>query len=206
MTLFAVACAAIYPAACRTSLAGLLAVPLSQHHGDLASISQSADLGCLRSLHLCDGLLALLVCRIDSRPGNIAGPSSETCSGQIIYGMLAMGWRGAARHWHRYETAYLLLAGLATPLVVSVHTMVSFDFAVAIIPGWHATIFPPYFVAGAIFSGFAMVMTLAIPIAHYLPVGGFHHHAAPRKYGEDDAGNRIDCVIRLHDGSFHGLV
>ena len=78
--------------------------------------------------------------------------------------MLAMGWRGSAQHWHRYETAYLLLAGLATPLVVSVHTVVSFDFAVAIVPGWHTTIFPPYFVAGAIYSGFAMVLTLAIPI------------------------------------------
>ena len=75
-----------------------------------------------------------------------------------------MGWRGSAHHWHRYETAYLLLAGLATPLVVSVHTIVSFDFAVSVIPGWHATIFPPYFVAGAIYSGFAMVLTLAIPI------------------------------------------
>jgi molybdopterin-containing oxidoreductase family membrane subunit len=75
-----------------------------------------------------------------------------------------MGWRGSAYHWHRYETAYLLLAGLATPLVVSVHTIVSFDFAVSVIPGWHATIFPPYFVAGAIYSGFAMVLTLAIPI------------------------------------------
>jgi molybdopterin-containing oxidoreductase family membrane subunit len=81
-----------------------------------------------------------------------------------IYGALALGWRGAARHWERYETAYLLLAGLATPLVVSVHTVVSFDFAVGLIPGWHTTIMPPYFVAGAIYSGFAMVMTLAIPL------------------------------------------
>jgi molybdopterin-containing oxidoreductase family membrane subunit len=78
--------------------------------------------------------------------------------------MLAMGWRGSAVHWQRYETASLLLAGLATPLVVSVHTVVSFDFAVGVIPGWHATIFPPYFVAGAIYGGFAMVMTLAIPL------------------------------------------
>lgn len=83
---------------------------------------------------------------------------------RTIYGMLAMGWRGSARHWHRYETAYLLLAGLATPLVLSVHTVVSFDFAVGIVPGWHTTIFPPYFVAGAIYSGFAMVLILAIPI------------------------------------------
>src|SRR5438128_761930 len=82
----------------------------------------------------------------------------------MIYGMLAMGWRGSARHWKRYEKAYLLLAGLATPLVLSVHTVVSFDFAIAILPGWHTTIFPPYFVAGAIYSGFAMVLVLAIPI------------------------------------------
>jgi molybdopterin-containing oxidoreductase family membrane subunit len=83
---------------------------------------------------------------------------------RIAYGVLAMGWRGSARHWHRYQMAYLLLAGLATPLVVSVHSVVSLDFAVGIIPGWHTTIFPPYFVAGAIYSGFAMVMTLAIPL------------------------------------------
>ena len=83
---------------------------------------------------------------------------------KITYGFMAMGWRGSATHWHNYETAYLLLAGLATPLVLSVHTVVSFDFAVSVIPGWHATIFPPYFVAGAIFAGFAMVITLAVPL------------------------------------------
>jgi Ni/Fe-hydrogenase subunit HybB-like protein len=83
---------------------------------------------------------------------------------QIIYGMLALGWRGSAHHWQRYQSAYLLLAGLATPLVLSVHTVVSFDFAIAIVPGWHTTIFPPYFVAGAIYSGFAMVLTIAIPL------------------------------------------
>jgi molybdopterin-containing oxidoreductase family membrane subunit len=81
-----------------------------------------------------------------------------------IYGVLALGWRGSARHWHRYENAFLILAGLSTPLVLSVHTVVSFDFASAIIPGWHATIFPPYFVAGAVYAGFAMVLTLAIPL------------------------------------------
>ena len=85
-------------------------------------------------------------------------------SGALIYGILAMGWRGSARHWSVYETASLLLAGLATPLVLSVHTVVSFDFAIAIVPGWHSTIFPPYFVAGAIYSGFAMVLALAIPL------------------------------------------
>jgi Ni/Fe-hydrogenase subunit HybB-like protein len=83
---------------------------------------------------------------------------------QRVYGVLALGWRGSAIHWHRYQKAYLLLAGLATPLVLSVHTIVSFDFAISIIPGWHTTIFPPYFVAGAIYSGFAMVLTLIIPL------------------------------------------
>jgi molybdopterin-containing oxidoreductase family membrane subunit len=86
---------------------------------------------------------------------------------QFVYGIFALGWRGSARHWHTYERAYLILAALATPLVLSVHSVVSFDFAVAQIPGWHTTIFPPYFVAGAIFSGFAMVMTLMVP-ARYL--------------------------------------
>src|ERR1700722_5283969 len=83
---------------------------------------------------------------------------------QLTYGFLAMGWRSSARHWQRYEKTALLLAGLSTPLVVSVHTVVSFDFAVSMIPGWHTTIFPPYFVAGAIYSGFAMVLTLMIPV------------------------------------------
>ena len=90
--------------------------------------------------------------------------TAKNKAAQIIYGMLAMGWRGSARHWHRYQSAYLLLAGLATPLVLSVHTVVSFDFSIAIVPGWHTTIFPPYFVAGAIYSGFAMVLTIAIPL------------------------------------------
>jgi Ni/Fe-hydrogenase subunit HybB-like protein len=92
---------------------------------------------------------------------------------QIAYGILAMGWRGSAYHWRRYEMTYLIMAGLATPLVVSVHTVVSFDFAVAILPGWHSTIFPPYFVAGAIFSGFAMVLVLAIPLRWFYGLEDF---------------------------------
>jgi Ni/Fe-hydrogenase subunit HybB-like protein len=92
---------------------------------------------------------------------------------KVFYGILALGWRGSAAHWQRYEMASLLLAGLATPLVVSVHTVVSFDFAIAIVPGWHSTIFPPYFVAGAIYSGFAMVLTLAIPIRAFYKLEDF---------------------------------
>ncbi len=83
---------------------------------------------------------------------------------RLVAGAAALGWRGSARHWQRYETAYLILAGLSAPLVLSVHSIVSFDFAVGIVPGWHTTIFPPYFVAGAVYAGFAMVLTLAIPI------------------------------------------
>ena len=86
---------------------------------------------------------------------------------KIAYGIAALGWTGSSRHWHRYERAYLLLAALATPLVLSVHSVVSFDFAVSQVPGWHTTIFPPYFVAGAIFSGFAMVLTLMVPARQF---------------------------------------
>src|SRR3954454_17055853 len=86
---------------------------------------------------------------------------------KYCYGILSLGWRGSTRHWIRYETASLLLAGLSTPLVLSVHTVISFDFAVAALAGWHTTIFPPYFVAGAVYSGFAMVLTLAIPIRKF---------------------------------------
>jgi len=92
---------------------------------------------------------------------------------KVAYGVLAMGWRGSAVHWRNYVMASLLLAGLATPLVVSVHTVVSFDFSIAIVPGWHSTIFPPYFVAGAIYSGFAMVLTLAIPLRYFYKLEDF---------------------------------
>lgn len=89
---------------------------------------------------------------------------ARTRTGWAVFGVLSLGWRGASRHWKRYQTAYLLLGGLAAPLVISVHSVVGMDFAAALVPGWHTTIFPPYFVAGAIFSGFAMVLTLAIPL------------------------------------------
>jgi Ni/Fe-hydrogenase subunit HybB-like protein len=92
---------------------------------------------------------------------------------QFVFGMLAMGWRGDARHWHRYETAYLLLAGLSTPLVLSVHTIVSFDFSIGIVPGWHATIFPPYFVAGAVYAGFAMVLSIGLPLIKFYHLEDF---------------------------------
>ncbi len=165
MTLFAVACAAIFPLihTGRPWLAAYWLFPYPNTMGvwpqfrspliwDVFAVSTYATVSLLFWFVGLIPDLATLRDRSNSR------------AGRVIYGMLAMGWRGSARHWHRYETAYLLLAGLATPLVVSVHTVVSFDFAIAIVPGWHTTIFPPYFVAGAIYSGFAMVLTLAIPI------------------------------------------
>ncbi|MFL5354233.1 NrfD/PsrC family molybdoenzyme membrane anchor subunit [Archangium sp.] len=90
---------------------------------------------------------------------------------QFWYAVFSLGWTGSARHWHHWRTGYLLLAGLATPLVLSVHTIVSFDFAIAQVPGWHSTIFPPYFVAGAIFSGIALVLTLLLPVRKPLGIG-----------------------------------
>jgi molybdopterin-containing oxidoreductase family membrane subunit len=92
---------------------------------------------------------------------------------KLIYGVMSFGWRGSAQHWQRYQTAYLLLAALATPLVISVHSVVGMDFTAAIVPGWHSTMLSPYFVAGAIFSGFAMVLTLGIPIRHYFKLQDF---------------------------------
>ena len=98
---------------------------------------------------------------------------ARTMLGKRIYGIFALGWRNACMHWERYEIAYLILAGISTPLVVSVHSVVSFDFAVSVIPGWHTTIFPPYFVAGAVYSGFAMVLTLAIPVRKFYGLEDF---------------------------------
>ncbi len=113
---------------------------------------------------------------------------------KVFYGVLAMGWRNSSRHWHNYEMAYLLLAGLSTPLVLSVHTIVSFDFAASILPGWHTTIFPPYFVAGAIFSGFGMVLTLILPLRAV-----FGLHDLVNQYHIDAM-----CKITLATGSMVG--
>ena len=173
MTLFAVACAGLYPIIHmgRPWLAYWL-VPYPNTMGvwpnfrsplvwDVFAVSTYATVSLL---FWFIGLSPDLATLRDRSPSRI---------GRAVYGILAMGWRGSARHWYRYETAYLLLAGLSTPLVVSVHTIVSFDFAVSIIPGWHATIFPPYFVAGAIYAGFAMVMMIAIPLRRFYGLEDF---------------------------------
>jgi len=173
MTLFAVACAGLYPVLHlgRPWLAYWL-VPYPNTMGlwpqfrspliwDVFAVSTYATVSLLFWYVGLVPDLATLRDRTRSRVG------------RVIYGFGAMGWRGSAAHWHNYETAYLLLAGLATPLVLSVHTVVSFDFAIGILPGWHATIFPPYFVAGAIYAGFAMVLTLTIPLRKLFALGDF---------------------------------
>ncbi len=164
MTLFAVACAGIFPLfhTGRPWLAyWLFPIPntmavwpqfRSPLIWDVFAVSTYATVS---ALFWYVGLVPDVATLRDRAKGKVA---------QRIFGMMSLGWRGSARHWHRYETAYLLLAGLSTPLVVSVHSVVSFDFSVSVLPGWHTTIFPPYFVAGAIYSGFAMVLTLAIPM------------------------------------------
>lgn len=96
---------------------------------------------------------------------------------QVIYGLLALGWRGDARHWQRYETLSLTLAGLAVPLVFSVHSMVALDFSEGLLPGWHSTLFPPFFVAGALFSGFAMALAIAVPVRRWY---GLHRYITAR--------------------------
>lgn len=173
MTLFAVACAGLYPLlhTGRPWLAHWM-LPLPNTMGvwpqfrspliwDVFAVSTYATVS---AMFWFVGLIPDLATLRDRAKRRTA---------KVIYGMLAMGWRGSARHWHRYETTYALLAGLATPLVVSVHTVVSFDFAIGIVPGWHATIFPPYFVAGAIYAGFAMVLTLAIPLRKFYGLEDF---------------------------------
>jgi molybdopterin-containing oxidoreductase family membrane subunit len=165
MTLFAVACAAMYPLfhTGRPWLAAYWLLPYPntmnmwpQFRSPLIwDVFAVSTYGTVSLLFWYCGLIPDLATLRDRAQNKAA---------RFLYGMFSLGWRGSAKHWYRYETAYLLLAGLSTPLVLSVHSVVSFDFAVGILPGWHATIFPPYFVAGAIYAGFAMVLTLAIPL------------------------------------------
>jgi len=164
MTLFAVACAGIYPLIHVGRIWRIYFVaPIPNHLGiwpnfrspllwDVFAVSTYATVSLL---FWYVGLVPDLASLRDRAKGKVR---------QFVYGLLALGWRGGNRQWRNYEMAYLLLAGLSTPLVLSVHTIVSFDFATSVLPGWHTTIFPPYFVAGAIFSGFAMVLTLLIPL------------------------------------------
>ena len=125
---------------------------------------------------------------------------------KLAYTILALGWHGAGRHWQHYEKAYLLLAGLATGLVLSVHSVVSFDFATSVVPGWHMTIFPPYFVAGAIFAGFAMVVIVLVVVRETMELQEPHHHAAPGGDEQGDPRHELPHGLLLRHGGLHGLV
>jgi Ni/Fe-hydrogenase subunit HybB-like protein len=174
MTLFAVACALLFPLihTGRPWLAAYWLLPYPNTMGvwpqfrspliwDVFAVS---TYGTVSLLFWYTGLVPDLATMRDRAKNTVV---------KKIFGIFALGWRGSARHWARYEKAYLLLAGMSTPLVLSVHTVVSFDFSIGIVPGWHTTIFPPYFVAGAIYAGFAMVLLLAIPLRKWYGLEDF---------------------------------
>lgn len=163
MTIFAVICAAMFPVIHmgRPWLGAYWALPLPNTFGSLWVNFNSPLLWDVFAISTYFAV-SLVFWYIGLIPDFATIRDRATGLRKTIYGALAFGWDGAAKTWSRYESVALILAGLATPLVLSVHTIVSFDFATSVIPGWHTTIFPPYFVAGAIFSGFAMVLTLMI--------------------------------------------
>lgn len=163
MTIFAVICAAMFPIIHmgRPWLGAYWALPLPNTFGSLWVNFNSPLLWDVFAISTYFSV-SLVFWYIALIPDFATIRDRATGLRKIIYSALAFGWDGAAKTWSRFETVSLILAGLATPLVLSVHTIVSFDFATSVIPGWHTTIFPPYFVAGAIFSGFAMVLTLMI--------------------------------------------
>jgi len=163
MTIFAVICAAMFPVIHmgRPWLGAYWALPLPNTFGSLWVNFNSPLLWDVFAISTYFSV-SLVFWYIGLIPDFATIRDRATGLRKIIYGALSFGWDGAAKTWSRYESVSLILAGLATPLVLSVHTIVSFDFATSVIPGWHTTIFPPYFVAGAIFSGFAMVLTLMI--------------------------------------------
>jgi len=163
MTIFAVICAAMFPIIHmgRPWLGAYWALPLPNTYGSLWVNFNSPLLWDVFAISTYFSV-SLVFWYIGLIPDFATIRDRATGLRKIIYGALSLGWDGAAKTWMRYESVSLILAGLATPLVLSVHTIVSFDFATSVIPGWHTTIFPPYFVAGAIFSGFAMVLTLMI--------------------------------------------
>ncbi len=173
MTLFAVACAALFPS---------LHLGRPQYFYWLVPYPNTLDYWPqFRSPLMWDffaiatyGLVSLLFWFVGLIPdmATLRDRAKSTFT-RVTFGILSMGWRGSAVHWKRYQDLYYLLAALATPLVVSVHSIVSFDFAVSVIPGWHATVFPPYFVAGAIYAGFAMVLLIAIPLRKYYHMENF---------------------------------
>jgi molybdopterin-containing oxidoreductase family membrane subunit len=173
MTLFAVACAGMYP---------LLHVGRHQYAYWMLPLPNSMGLWPqFKSPLLWDvfavstyATVSLLFWYVGLVPDlAVLRDRAKSRAAKVAYGTAALGWRNSGRHWHRYNAIYLLLAAFSTPLVLSVHSVVSFDFAVGVVPGWHTTIFPPYFVAGAVYAGFAMVLILAIPLRRWCGLEDF---------------------------------
>ena len=207
MTIFAVMCAGLFPAIHVGRVWVIYWVfPYPNQMAHLAELPQPAAVGRVRREHLRHGLAALLVHGHGARPGHVPRPGDNRSSRYYAYGIFSLGWRGSNRHWHVYERAYLILAALATPLVLSVHSVVSFDFAVSQLPGWHTTIFPPYFVAGAIFSGFAMVVTLAVPARELFGLKNFITLRHLDNMAKVILLTSLHRRLRLRDGVLHRLV
>ncbi len=186
MTLFAVICAAIYPTfhLGRAWMVWFIA-PVPNANGIWPNFASPLlwDTFAIGTYFT----VSLLFCYIGLIPDFATlRDRARTKTKRFVYGLLALGWRGSARHWSHYKAAYLLLAGLSTPLVFSVHSIVSCDFAATVLPGWHTTIFPPYFISGAIFGGLAMVLTILIPL-----------RAASRQVAEIVSVGHVEIVSRV---------
>ena len=208
MTLFAVACAAHVPAAAhRPAVAGVYWLfPYPNTMGiwpqfrspliwDVFAVSTYATVSVL-----------FWYVGPDPRSRDAARPRQDESRAKCIYGMLAMGWRGSARHWHRYEMAYLLLAGISTPLVLSVHTVVSFDFAVSVSAGLARDDLPALLRRGRDLLRLRDGADAGDSAAQVLRPRRFHHDAPPRQHGEGHARDRADRRLRLRDGGVLRLV
>jgi Ni/Fe-hydrogenase subunit HybB-like protein len=206
MTIFAVMCAGIFPIihTGRPWLAAWL-LPYPNQHGVWVNFTSPLlwDVFAVSTYFT----VSLVFWYIGLIP-DFASLRDRTKAGlkKVIYSIFSLGWRHSNRNWQHYEKAYMLLAGFATPLVLSVHTIVSFDFAVSVIPGWHTTIFPPYFVAGAIFSGFAMVVTVLIFVRKIFNLENIITLNHLEKMNKVILGYRYDGRLRILDGILYGVV
>ncbi len=179
MTVFSVAMAGLYPAIhVGRAWFDWFMFPDSELKRLVAAVPVAADVGRVRGEHLSGGVVAVLVHGHDSRFRRVARSRRRRAVRKAIFSFLAMGWTGSAWQWHNYEKAYVVLCGLCTLLVFTVSSIVGLDFCTAQIAGWHATIFPLYFVIGAVFCGFGMMLVLLISLRKLVP-SGKHHHQEP---------------------------
>ena len=206
MTVFAVMTAGLFPLIhVGRALARLLADPLSQPRFLWPNFRSPLvwDVFAVTTYFTVSAMFFFLGHRPDLAPPGTGRPGSGARSSTAV---IWLGWRGTDSEWHHFGKAYIFLAALATPLVLSVHSVVSWDFAMGIVPGWHATIFAPYFVAGAIYSGVAMVITLVVPMRKIFGLENVLHGQALRRHGEALPPHLADRALLLPDRVLHGLV